>query len=101
MKKANVIWTPRSQADLREIQTYIARDAPDRAIAFVERVRDRVGRLRSTPQIGAVVPELGDPNIREVLLGNYRIVYREFDELLYVLTVFHSARLLRPDELTG
>jgi len=52
-----------------------------------------VDRLRQFPASGRVVPERGDPTIREVLVGSYRIVYRLVNETAQVLTVFHGARL--------
>ena len=33
-------------------------------------------------------------NIREILHGNYRVIYRLTDDSLQILTVHHSARLL-------
>jgi len=45
------------------------------------------------------VPEAEDPVIREVILGNYRIVYRTHKELVEILTVNHGARLLDPRDL--
>jgi len=41
------------------------------------------------------VPELGDESIREVIHGNYRIVYRLRLDLVEIATVFHGARLFR------
>jgi toxin ParE1/3/4 len=41
------------------------------------------------------VPELGDESIREVIHGNYRIVYRLRPDLVEIATVFHGARLFR------
>ncbi len=41
--------------------------------------------------------ELGDASIREVIHGNYRIVYRLTHDVVEIATVFHGARLLRLD----
>ena len=41
-----------------------------------------------------IVPELPLENIREILHGNYRIIYRQTDDSVQILTVHHSARLL-------
>jgi len=45
------------------------------------------------------VPEAGDPDLREVILGNYRLVYRLRKDVLVILTVYHGARLLDPSRL--
>ncbi|MBX9657643.1 MAG: type II toxin-antitoxin system RelE/ParE family toxin [Nitrospiraceae bacterium] len=47
------------------------------------------------PQSGRIVPEVNDPAVREVIHGNYRIVYRLIHDQIHILTVHHTARLLR------
>ena len=59
-----------------------------------------VERLVAFPYSGRTVPEVDDPLIREILLGNYRIVYRIAGEVVEILTVYHGARLLDPSSLT-
>lgn len=53
-----------------------------------------VEAVSSLPSSGREVPELGRPEIREVIERNYRIVYRLGDARLEVLTVFEGHRLL-------
>ena len=91
---AKVYWTRQSREDLRGIRAFIARDAPATASAFVRRLRESVNRLRTFPESGQVVSELGREDIREVLRGNYRIIYRIHANRVDILTVYHSARLL-------
>ena len=52
-------------------------------------------RVRLFPESGRVVPEVNDATLREVVYGNYRIVYRVLPEAVEVVTVYHGARLLR------
>ena len=91
---ASVYWTRQSRDDLREIRRFIARDAPATATAFVRRMRESVDRLREFPESGQVVPELGREEIREILRGNHRIIYRVAQNRIDILAVYHSARLL-------
>jgi plasmid stabilization system protein ParE len=56
-----------------------------------------VERLQDHPRSGRVVPELGDESIRELVHGNYRIVYRLEDAVVEIATVFHGARSFRLD----
>jgi plasmid stabilization system protein ParE len=44
-----------------------------------------------------VVPEYQRPDIRELILGSYRVVYRLQTGAAEVLTVFHGARLFPED----
>ena len=87
-------WTRQAREDLRAIRDFIARDAPRTASAYVQRLRRSVERLRTFPLIGQVVPELGKEDVREIIQGNYRIIYRVGQGYVDVLTVFHGARLL-------
>ena len=97
-KKFKVHWTRQARNDLKEIRTFIAQDAPFTASAFVRRLRTSVDRLHAFPESGQIVLEIGDPAIREVIRGNYRIIYRIRSNRVDILTVFHSARLLDETE---
>jgi toxin ParE1/3/4 len=47
-------------------------------------------------EAGRIVPEKGEESVRELIEGNYRIIYEVVsDNLIYILTVYHSARDLR------
>ena len=69
-------WSDRARQDLKEIGRFIARDSRDAARKWVSRLRRRAIKAAAIPQAGRIVPEFGKPDIREVLLGNYRIVYQ-------------------------
>ena len=91
---AEVRWTPQALDDLEAICLFIARDAPQAAAIFADRAFRSTDRLANYPRLGRVVPELGIENIREILLGSYRLIYRIQQDDLEVLTVHHGARLL-------
>lgn len=91
---ARIDWTPQSLQDMISICTFISEDVPRYAQLFAQRVFDSVERLSSFPLSGRVVPEVGQQDIREIILGNYRIIYRVLKEKVQILTVYHSARLL-------
>jgi toxin ParE1/3/4 len=55
--------------------------------------------LADFPGSGRVVPEIGRMEIRELILGDYRIVYRHHVGRVEILTVFHGARLLSEESL--
>lgn len=93
-------WTPQAASDLESIAQFIAADSAHYAQIFVIDVFQAIERLTSFPQLGRIVPEVDDPAIREILLGNYRIVYRLREAVVEVLTIYHAARLLDPGSLT-
>ncbi|HXV68156.1 MAG TPA: type II toxin-antitoxin system RelE/ParE family toxin [Nitrospira sp.] len=90
-----VKWTRQAAEDVEAIKAYVARDSERYASLLAERLVAAVGRLELFPQSGRVVPEVGDESLREVLYGNYRLVYRLHAESVEVITVYHAARLLR------
>jgi toxin ParE1/3/4 len=89
-----IVWTRQAKEDLRAIREYIARDAPATAVAYTRLLRLSVSRLREFPFSGQVVPEIGKQHIREMIHGNYRIIYRVQNSLVEILTVFHGSRML-------
>ena len=87
-------WTLRSREDLRNIAAYIANDNPESALKLGDVIFKRVDTLQQFPEIGRVVPERGQQDIREIVVGNYRVVYRVSHQrkLVEVLRVWHGAR---------
>jgi toxin ParE1/3/4 len=73
---------------------FIARDSPQVAAAFADRLLHAADRRANHPRLGRVVPELGRENIREISVGSYRVIYRLEQERVHLLTVHHGARLL-------
>jgi len=55
--------------------------------------------LAEYPEQGRRLPEIPESALRELIVDNYRIVYRRTPKAVEVLTVFEGHRLLRPDEL--
>jgi toxin ParE1/3/4 len=88
-----VRWTQQAVDDLASIRAFIERDSPRYGRVVVERLFDATERLESFPRSGRVVPELRREDMREVILGDYRIVYRLDSETPVILTVFRSSRL--------
>lgn len=94
-----VRWTDQAVEDLRRIREFIERDSPKYGRLVVERLYDATTRLGTFPRSGRVVPEIGRDEVRELLVGEYRIVYRLESEAAVLLTVFRSSRLFPSDIL--
>lgn len=94
-----VRWALQAADDLEAITEFISQDSPHYARLFAADTIAAVERLSAFPELGRIVPEKNDPVIREVLLGNYRIVYRFKDNVIEILTVHHGSRLLDPSKL--
>ena len=94
-----IIWSRESLQQLIEIENYISRDNPERAVQFINRLIDRAGKIKDYPYKGRVVPEFSLNEIREVFEKNYRIVYRISEKQIEILTVFEGHKLLKSSEL--
>jgi plasmid stabilization system protein ParE len=88
----DILWSPRAEADLKEIRAFIETDSPAWADLTVRRVVAAVERLREFPDSGRIVPERQSPELREIISGNFRIVYRRKPALTEIATVFRGAR---------
>jgi len=90
---ARITWTDQALDDLDSICEFIARDAPRYSQVFAEKVFEVIERLEYFPLSGRMVPELKRDDVREIILGNYRIIYRMVDKEVEILTIYHSAQL--------
>ena len=93
---ASIKWTERAVADLRAIDDYIGADNPAAAERWVGRLIAKAEAAARLPLAGRVVPEKARPDIREVFLRTYRIVYRVREDGILVLTVLEGHRLFPP-----
>jgi toxin ParE1/3/4 len=89
-----VVWSPKAIEDVEEIASYIAKDSVAYAAAVVRKILDTTGNLSNFPLSGRIVPELGDPAIREKLVYSYRVIYRVEVETITIAAVIHGKRLL-------
>src|SRR2546423_15621124 len=87
-------WSPAARDDLHDIVVFIARDNPVRAMSFGYELISETDRLEAFPELGRVVPEYQNQNLRELILRPYRIVYRVNHERKFceITRVWHSAR---------
>ena len=89
-----IILSARAVQDLREIVRYISFDNPARAESFGRELTAKTRLLVSFPEIGRVVPEFDEPDIREIIYKSYRIVYRVRHQkrMIEVSRFWHGAR---------
>lgn len=95
-----VVSTRPARDDLREIRGFIARDSAQYARTVTAGLVLAVDRLRDYPLLGRIVPELARPNLRELIEGTYRFVYRLTTDEVQILAVVHGARDL-PSSVRG
>ena len=83
----NIIWSPLAVDQARDIAVYIALDKPSAAEKWIEKIFDSVNRLSEFPQSGRVVPEIKRNEIREIVQGSYRVIYKIQETQILVFLV--------------
>ena len=82
-----IIWSPLAVERMEEISDYIAYDKPLAANKWINNIFNKVELLKNNPKMGRIVPELNIDTIRELIFGNYRLVYRFDMKSIIILTV--------------
>jgi toxin ParE1/3/4 len=94
-----VIWTKPARADLKHIHDFIAEDSKHYAKKVAQEVREKTDILDKLPNIGKMVPEVGKPEIQELHIYSYRIMYEVKHDQCYVLAVIHQRQDFSAEDL--
>lgn len=92
-------WSPLAVERISEIADYIAMDSPLAAEKWVHSIFDRVEQVKDFSQSGRSVPEINRTDIRELILANYRIIYRIETRVISILTIRHSRQILPNEDI--
>ena len=87
-----VEWADPAKQDLKAIHDYIARDSTFYAKKVSLEIVEKSEKLNILPEIGRVVPEIGDPKIRELIIYSYRLIYEIFPDKIEILALIHGKR---------
>ncbi len=97
---ARLNWTDQAIQDLINISEFIGKDSRRYAKIMVAKIRTSARKVCDFPMLGRIVPEANLSEIREMIVGNYRLIYFiATKDRIDVLSVYHSARLLNIDEI--
>ena len=94
-----IIWSPLAIDRVSEIADYIAKDKSSAAEKWIDTVFSKVEQLESSPEIGRIVPEINNSQFRELIYGNYRIIYRIEKKRISILTIRHGKQILPINEI--
>ena len=94
-----IVWSPLAVDRASEIADYIAQDKPTSAKKWIDTVFSKVAQLKSSPEIGRIVPEINDSQFRELIYGNYCIIYRIEKKEIFILTIRHGSQILPIHEI--
>ncbi|MDL1970945.1 MAG: type II toxin-antitoxin system RelE/ParE family toxin [Candidatus Desulfofervidaceae bacterium] len=57
---------------------------------MIEKIVEKSKMLDSFPRMGRIVPEIGDEDIREIIIYSYRLIYEISANGIEILTVVHG-----------
>ena len=95
-----IIWSPLALERVDEIVDYVAQENLEAARLLTIELFGAVERLEKFPESGRIVPEVNRRNIREIIQGRYRIIYRVDAKQVAILTVRHVRQYFLLDEIT-
>jgi toxin ParE1/3/4 len=89
-----VFWTETAIRNLSAIRTYIEQTSPTYAKRLVDQITSRSKQIAAFPNSGRIVPEFDNDFVREIIEGNYRIIYAIQGNQVEILAVLHGAQQL-------
>jgi len=93
-----VKWSVPARNDLKRIHDYIAEDSKYYAKEVSQNIIKKTEKLNEFPQIGRVVPEIGEPNIREIFIYSYRLIYEITKPDVEILAIIHGKKEFSPGQ---
>lgn len=86
--------SPSARQDIQSIVRYISLDSPKRGLEFGQLLIAKANSIGDHPNIGRIVPEIGDPDIREIIVRAYRVIYRinHQAEKIQIIRFWHGKR---------
>jgi len=87
-----VKWTSPAKADLKKIFAYIAEDSKYYARQVAKNIVEKTETLNDFPEIGRIVPEVNQKNIRELMIYSYRLVYEVKSKDVEIIAIIHGKR---------
>ena len=95
--KKKIIQSKLSLIDLEAIIEYYYPLNKKTAARYYKEVISSIKKLTQFPEIGRIVPEFEEEfydRYREIMYGNYRIIYRIDANKIYILRIIDGRRLL-------
>jgi len=86
-----IVWTNQALQKLNKFVDYIAKDDVATAEKWALKLIEKTDQLIDQPESGRIVPEYNESNLRELIVGNYRLIYRirKEENTIYIQTVWH------------
>jgi toxin ParE1/3/4 len=87
-----VIWAESARNALDEVIAHIAQESSDDAVRVLTRALDTAASLSTFADRGRMVREIGESTLRELLVYDYRLLYRVREDRVVIRAFLHGAR---------
>lgn len=87
-------WSEEALEDIESIANYIEKDSPTYAKSVVSKFFEKAELLQEFSELGRKVPEMNNPQIREIFIYSYRLIYKIERTKILFIAVVHGRRLL-------
>jgi toxin ParE1/3/4 len=88
----NVVWADRALKTLAKIHSKLTEDSPEVANRIIDEILKRGDQIASFPYSGRKVTFYNRNDIRELIEGKYRIIYRVRQERIEIINIFHTSQ---------
>ena len=95
----SLVWSDSAVQDMKNIEKYIAQDSKKYAKIVRKEILIAVKDLKKFPKKGRMVPEDKDELFREILVGNYRVMYEIISETILISAVLHIAMNITEEKI--
>jgi toxin ParE1/3/4 len=89
-----IIWRDNAKEDLRDVLHYLSRYPTAYVDTWTEELSRKLRLLESFPEMGRIVPEKEISHFREILIGNYRLLYIYLNNSITVVAIRHQSSQL-------
>jgi toxin ParE1/3/4 len=94
---ARIIWSKRGLSDFQEHLSHIEKTSLQNAKQVAKSIIKKIDMLVNFPEMGRVVPEFAQKELREIIVYQYRVVYRVRSlDTVEIINIYHSKQLLKP-----
>lgn len=90
MNRRTVVFSEQAEFEMADLWYYMAREGPEHADSFIERLRTNCGRLERNSGIGR--PYSRRSGVRYFSTIGYYVLYRVLKERVEIINIVHAAR---------
>ena len=96
---SKVVWSKKAIEDLKDIYEYISKDSPKYGEMQILKIQETVKKLEKFPKIGKILIEFPKSYYKEIISGQYRIIYKidNNENTVYILAVIHGRQDLKKE----